>query len=106
MKKKILNFVFPVILGLLIAVPEVFARQPAVWVEGTVTQSPWVVESRNKIEVNGVAYDILPNIRVTYRYRRNQGAYDERAITLDSIAEGREIMVKVRKKNVIQIILF
>lgn len=106
MKKKILNFVFPILLGLLIAVPGVFARQSAVWVEGTVTRSPWVVDSQNKIEVNGVAYDILPNIRITYRYLRNQGAYDERTITLNTIAEGREIQVKVRKKNVIQIILF
>ena len=106
MKIKALYSVFFIVLGLIIVISDLLAGQPAVWIEGSVTKTPWIVDSRHMIEVNGGAYCLLPDIRISHRYLRNKGAYDERNVKVNSIIKGQKIMIKVRKKDVVQIILF
>ena len=78
----------------------------AVWVQGEVTRTTWTENNYNMVEVNGVTYRILPDIRVTYRYLRNKGAYNEKSSSVNSIYLGQKITMKVRRLDVIQIILF
>ncbi len=95
-----------IIVAVLGSSPVLFADNRAVWVAGEVTQRPWRAGDHRMIGVDGTAYKILSGIRITHRYLRNPGAYDERSATVDSISTGRKIMIKVRKKDIIQIILF
>lgn len=77
-----------------------------VWIEGEVTKAPWKVNSQYRIEVDGISYGIMSDARITYRYERNRGAYDERKVEIRFIRMGHKIMIKAYKNNIIQIILF
>ena len=83
-----------------------FAENQAVWIEGKVTRKPWRIDSHSMIEVDWKPYKILSDIRVTHRYLRNKGAYDEKISNIYSIYMGQKITMKVKKKEVIQIILY
>ena len=82
------------------------ARNRAVWISGRVTSSPWMEDSSYHMKVNNVLYTIRSNIRVTYRYERNKGAFDERKSSVSSIFKGQTIMIKAKNNEIIQIILF
>ena len=73
--KKILIFI---LFSVLISASAALSR--AVWMEGKVTRAPWMVDSHYNIEVNKITYNILSDIRITYRYMRNEGAYDEKNV--------------------------
>ncbi|MCP4413689.1 MAG: hypothetical protein GY808_14105 [Gammaproteobacteria bacterium] len=98
--------ILAILFGVLCTASVSLATNRAIWIEGEVTHSPMRVGSHYTIEVDGIFYKILPDIRITYRYLRNEGAYNEKNINIDSISTGKKIMMKVRKENVIQIILF
>ena len=107
MKQRILYFVLPIVLGLLLVIIQTsMAGDHAVWQSGMVTRTPVMVKSHYEIEVDGVRYSFLPDIRITYRYLRNKGAYNERNCTVHSIIRGQNLMMKIRGKNVLQIILY
>jgi len=106
MKIKTLRSLILIALGLLILTPVLFAGQPAVWIEGSVTRAPWIKDAHHMIEVDWKPYKVLSDIRITYRYLRNKGAYDEKQSHINLILPGQKIMMKVRKKDVVQIILF
>lgn len=95
-----------IIVGVLSSASVSLAGNRAIWIEGEVTKSPVMAASHQMIEVEKVSYRILPDIRITHRYLRNKGAYDEKNVSTNSISTGQKIMMKVRKKDVIQIILF
>ncbi|MCP4670558.1 MAG: hypothetical protein GY857_04570 [Desulfobacula sp.] len=104
--KKTYIIVF-VLIGILCSAFVSFADNRAFWIEGEVTHRPYKIENTHyMIEVNKVTYKILDDIRITHRYLRNKGAYDESSASIDSISTGRTIMIKARKKEIIQIILF
>jgi len=95
-----------ILFGLLSSASVLFAGNRAFWIDGKVSRAPWMGESYYMIEVDGLTYKILPGIRITHRYLRNKGAYNEENATVHSISTNQNIMIKVRKKDVIQIILF
>jgi len=97
---------FFILIGILGSASVSLARQHAVWIEGKVTKAPWTVNSHHMIEVDWKPYKVLSDIRITYRYLRNKGAYDEKQSDFNLILPGQKIMMKVRKKDVLQIILF
>lgn len=103
--KKTVIIIF-IVFGMLSSASLVFADNRAVWIDGEVTRTPVMVDSHYMIEVNGITYNILPDIRITLKYLRNQGAYNEKNATVRSISMGQKITMKVRKKDVVQIILF
>jgi hypothetical protein len=77
-----------------------------VWIEGEVTRSPWLKDSTYYIEVDKQVYKILPDIRITYRYLRNKGAYNEEPASVNTLYPGHTVLMKVNQKDVIQIIRF
>ena len=95
-----------IIVGVLSSTSVSLAGNRAVWIEGEVTRTPWMAGSYYMIEVDWKPYTLLADTIVTHRYLRNKGAYDEKISSIHSILLGRKIMMKVRKKEVIQIILF
>ena len=83
-----------------------FAFARPVWIEGSVTRSPWPKDSHYYIEVDKQTYRILPDIRITYRYLRNKRAYNEEKASVNSIFTGHQVSMKVNKKDVLQIIRY
>lgn len=81
-----------------------FAR--AVWVEGTVTKAPHKIYGHYYIHMNGNLYKILPNVRITRRYERSRGAFDEEKASLDSISRHQRILMNADHNNVNRIILY
>ena len=77
-----------------------------IWIEGKVTKTPWKVNSNYQIKVNKISYEIMPDARITYRYERNKGAYNEEKAGINSIRIQQSIMIKAYKNKIIQIILF
>ena len=96
-----------VLIGVLCSTFVSFADNRAFWIEGEVTSRPYkIANAHYMIEVNNVTYKILDDIRITHRYLRNKGAYDESSASVDSISNGQTIMIKARKKEIIQIIFY
>lgn len=100
------NLLLIVLVVLSVSIAPATAITPAVWVDGNVTRAPWKMESDTYVEVDHLRYRILPGIRVSYRYLRNETAYAEKVSDLHSIVNGQKIWVKVRNNDVEQIILF
>lgn len=78
----------------------------AVWVSGKVTRKPHEINNSCYIQVDGDLYRILFDIPIYYRYERSPGAFNERKAYLSSICIHQKIMIKVRKNQIIQIILY
>lgn len=95
-----------VLLILILMVTGTAVSSPAVWVYGHVTRAPRLQGKFHEIEVNKVTYRISAEARISKRTLRRAGAYDERPATVHAILTGQKISMKVRKKLVIQIILF
>jgi len=100
------SFIACVILALLVFSSPGLANNQAVWVYGKVTRSPHQIDSRTYIQVDGELYKILPDIRITYRYERNRGAFNERKARLFAIGKSQEVAMRVRDNEVHQIILY
>ncbi len=77
-----------------------------VWIQGKVTGAPYKEDEKQYIEVNDKVYWILPDIRITYRFERRWGAFDEREATVSSISVGQDIMIKAIQNEINQIILY
>ena len=78
----------------------------AVWINGKVTKEPHEINDSYYIQVDGDLYRILPDIPIFYRYERSPGAFNDEKAHLYSISKNQEIMMKVRKNQVIQIIIY
>lgn len=78
----------------------------AVWISGKVTQEPHEINDSYYIQVDGDLYRILPDIPIFYRYERSPGAFNDEKTDLYSIGKNQEIMMKVRKNQVTQIIIY
>ena len=83
-----------------------FAFARAVWVEGTVTKTPYKIYNHYYIHVNGNLYKILPNTRITYRYEWSPGAFNEKKSSLNSISSHQNILMNVNHNNVSRIIIY
>ena len=86
--KKMVIIIF-IVFGISGSISVSFADNRAFWIEGKVTRTPWRADPHYMIQVNGVDYTILPDIRITHRYLRNKGAYDEKNATVHSISTGQ-----------------
>jgi hypothetical protein len=104
MKKKRGLKLFFLVLVVCAIFSSAFARP--VWIEGIVTRSPWPKDNHYYIEVDKQTYRILPDIRITYRYKRNKRAYNEEKASVRSLFKGHQVSMKINKKDVLQIIRF
>ena len=102
---KNLKIIIVLLIFLCSALP-VSSKPLAVWIEGTVTRSPKMMNGNYYVMVNDHLYRILPDIRISYRYKRDPGAYSEKPAYVSSILKGQKIMIKVKHEDIYQIILF
>ncbi|MFH1154342.1 MAG: hypothetical protein V1793_11045 [Pseudomonadota bacterium] len=103
LRKKAL--VISIVIGVLASASSSFSVNRAIWVEGAVTRAPWSVGTEIMIEVDWKPYLLPPGVRITHRYWRNNGAYDEKLDTVSSIFTGQKILIKVWEKEIVQIVL-
>lgn len=93
------------LLALLIFSSVGLANTPT-WVYGKVTKAPHQINSKTYLQVDGELYKILPDTRIAYRHERRPGAFDERAVRSYAIRKYQDIAMRVKGREVIQIILY
>jgi len=94
------------LLALLVFASVGFANTQPVWVYGKVTKAPHQINSKTYLQVDGELYKILPDIRITYRHERRPGAFDERSVRSFAIRKYQDIAMRVKNREVLQIILY
>lgn len=97
---------FMLVLFIFIISFPVVSHTNAVWVYGSVKTGPWVENSTTYIQIDDRVYSILPDIQIAYMHERNEGAYDEKNVSVNYIVTGQKISARVRNNEIVQIILF
>lgn len=77
----------------------------AVWIEGTITRDPEIINSNHYVQVDGNLFRIMPDISIVQRYYREPEASDDKAASIDSISRDKKILMKVKYQDIYQIII-
>lgn len=93
------------IVFILLSVSSIAFAVDAVWVEGTVTRDPEIINSDHYVQVDGNLFRIMPDISIVQRYYREPEAYDDKAASIDSISRNKKILMKVKYQDIYQIII-